>query len=809
MEAVRKTNFPLFSKAERTGVFSGEKGYLISAPTATGKSRIGREIIRRNLVSKPATEVFLYLVPFKALAEETYLNFRSELPNNVRLNIKTGDYDTPFELKETDVLVATYESVDGIIQEGRDFYPTLVVADEFSIIADHQRGAKIESLISYLARRPGTKLYALSAVLSNPAKIAKWLGISVLKGNKDDRPVPLRVECILFREKEATVEKVVKEALQGGSVIIFCETKKNAVTLCSGLSDLVSSSMSKKDSSACKEFSIRLKSLFPYLVDLPELVESGIAFHHANLEVDLRNEISKGFLDGKIKVLVATTTLSAGVNLPARVVIVRDVTRHEGFRRLLPVSEMINMLGRAGRPNLNEEGIGYFLVDREKATDERYKNFINRVKEDQVEEVESQIPRSPTNRFQFILSAAARMGGISRDDLLEVYNESLWGLENPLKPPIPAEREFTKQVENFLQPQDKVRIRTETAAVTGDTLTAKGGTGDYDISISPTMSTCTCKSFTVGGKRPCKHIKQLQFQAVKGEIGKKIPEASPIATDSLKEATLQHPMYLLATGIRTLLEYGFLEERDGKLFVTQDGKQAQVNYLLSIGHVRVLRDRIKNGVKAEDETDVIRWAVEDFKEPKPNDDEGNGKGGRLDSMLESALWEHIEGKKYKEILTLGQNGIQKFLNAKDLLDQIFNVYHAFCSNDDPSLASLVRTAKRRVHYGSTREALPLLVLELDEIDAHEKAVTLIENGIFDAKGLSRSSASELSQMLTITLQEAKRLVERAVSICNLVEGFSTQRGSLNTLASRTGIKIDALLDFLIPEKVASKISSKL
>lgn len=112
-----------------------------------------------------------------------------------------------------------------------------------------------------------------------------------------------------------------------------------------------------------KELVLQLKNDFPYLIDFPELLVNGLAFHHADLEVDLRKRISEAFKQRKIKVVSATTTLSAGVNLPARFVIVRDVTRYEAGRKLLPVSEMANMLGRAGRPGEGDKlGTGYFLT---------------------------------------------------------------------------------------------------------------------------------------------------------------------------------------------------------------------------------------------------------------------------------------------------------------------------------------------------------------------------------------------------------------------------------------------------------------
>jgi replicative superfamily II helicase len=801
--------FGLVDKVKRNGVFEGETGFLISAPTATGKSQIGIRIIKANLANKPASETFIYLVPFKALAEEMFAKIEKDIPKTVNINIKTGDYDRPFDVKETDVLVATYESMDGIIQEGRDFYPTIVIADEFSIVADSHRGAKIEALISYLARLPATKLFALSAVLREPERIARWLGVSLVEGDEKDRPVPLRVESVFYKKgrKQNTVEKLVKRGLKKGSVLIFCSTKRSAERLCWRLRDLVSSTLNAQEARKAKDMANALKKSFPYLVDIPELVGSGVAYHHAGLELELRNEVAKAFSERRVRVLTATTTLSAGVNLPARTVIVRDITRFERGLHLIPVAEIVNMLGRAGRPNLDTIGEGCFLVPAEKKSQPRYKKFTKSVKRRAVERVESQIPRNLTNTLQFILSTAARYKGIKRDDLIKAYNDSLWGFEKPLNPPMLSGEDLLKRIDQVLEPQHNVRIRTETASVSGNVLRAKGGSRDYEISISPTGSRCSCLAYQFSGYRSCKHVKQLQFEAIKGQIRKRIPEAASIAIASLKETDLQQdPMYLLAKGIEVLLGYQFLEKREEKLFITQDGRQALLSYLLSMPHVRILRDRMRKAKKAKDEIGVIKWAIEDFHEPTANRDNEDKQASGLSKRMQDALWEHIEGREYREISVLEQMYIQRFLNAKDQLDQIFNVYIAFCPKENQRLASQIRVARNRVHYGCKKEALPLMVLRIEAIGESSKAMKLIRNGIRDVRSLAKISELKLTNIIEISQDEAKRTVDKAKSICTLLDKFieesSSDLGELRTLAARTGIKIDDLLDYFLPESIS-------
>lgn len=805
------SDFPLFDRAEKLGVLKAEKGWLISAPTATGKSYIGIEVLKRNLPSKPAMEVYLYLVPFKALAEEMHSKLKQELPPETRINIKTGDYDRPFEPRETDVLVATYESIDGMIQAGIDFFPSIIIADEFSIISDGNRGARIESLISYLAKfKGGARLYALSAVLCDPERIAKWLDANVLQGDEGDRRIKLETKCILFPEgrKSDTLRKLVKNGLSQGNFLIFCERKKDAEKLCHELEDLVATSMKPQETQDVKELVAQLKYDFPYLVDFPELLLNGVAFHHADLEVDLRNRIAEAFRQRKIKVVAATTTLSAGVNLPARFVIVRDVTRYESGRKLLPVSEMVNMLGRSGRPGYDKLGTGYFLVQKEKTSEPAHKEFITKVKKCKVEELDSQIPKSMTNILHFILATAARFKGITRDDLILVYNTTLWGFENPLELPFLSGGNLTSRIEKILKyPEENVRIDEKSVQVVGGVLHARGGTGSYEIRLSEEKSTCECPAYQYRYRKPCKHIRQLQYDAILGSIGKKNQEARAIAIASFKSTGLKEdPMYMLSAGVDLLLNWRFLAENERRLVITRDGRQALVNYLLEMDHVQLLRDRITKGERAKDEQDVIRWAIDDYRIPKRTMyeiQEKETEKSDLPEELAEAVWKHIENGSYKQILP--QKYIQRFLDAKDRLDQIFNAFLAFCSNEHKSLAWLIRTARRRVHYGCVTELLPLLVLDIEAIDEVARAQTLFKNGVKSVNDLARTDPNSLSELLEISQDEAKKTVQTAGNIVKLVSEFTGERAQLVTLAARTGVKIEDLLDYLLPKEMADKL----
>ena len=96
---------------------------------------------------------------------------------------------------------------------------------------------------------------------------------------------------------------------------------------------------------------------------LVQCILGGTAFHHAGLTHNQRKVVEKAFKEGILTCLSATPTLAAGVNLPARRVLVRDIKRwDDGMSRPLPVMEVRQMLGRAGRPKYDDFGEALSLI---------------------------------------------------------------------------------------------------------------------------------------------------------------------------------------------------------------------------------------------------------------------------------------------------------------------------------------------------------------------------------------------------------------------------------------------------------------
>ena len=598
-------------------------------------------------------------------------------------------------------------------------------------------------------------------------------------------------------KKKAAVEKIVKRDLQFGSnIIVFCGTRGSAENLADELAETVNKSIGKEERKIAQQIGVRLKAEFPYLIGLQDLISNGVAYHHAGLEVDLRKYISDAFRERRIRVLCATPTLSAGVNLPAGSVIVMDLTHG---RERATVAELVNMLGRAGRPGLDNSGVGYFLCKEELSNNPNVQKFISRVKNSQVEKLESQIGKSMTNALYFVLSTAARFKGIARDDLITVYNTTLWGYENPLQPPLLPARDAVKQIEGSISPPtSSVKIDKQSISVHNGCLTARGGGGNYKISLGERECTCTCPDFTMRHNHSCKHIKQLRYDAVFGEIGKKKPEARAIAIQSIQaDGLVSNPMYMLTTSVDLLLSWNFLVERDLKLVATQDGLQALSNFLLDMSHVRLLRDRIAKCSEAQNEEEVIGWAIEDYRNRGSQEESGKSD---LSSELSQAVFHHIDNGPYKEILP--QKQIQKFLDVKDRMEQIFRSYLAFCPKNKKQLRAYIKTAKRRVHFGCRNDLLPLMILNLPEINEAAKAKLLCRNRINDLFTLAKTNPQTIVQILGIAQEDAKTTIETAQSVVQLIQAFQPTQdmAALNMLGIRTEIQVDDLVDYYLPNR---------
>lgn len=364
------------------------RNVVLAMPTASGKSLVAYLAILQAVLRGGKA---LYIVPLKALASEKYEDLLKFESLGIRVAVATGDYDTiDPKLARFDVVIATSEKADSLLRHRVKWLDRLsvVVADEVHLINDPERGPTLEvTLAKFRTYNPTAQIVALSATIRNSAELAEWLGAELVES--DWRPVPLKEGVfseggVFFTDNTRRdipdagnpVRSLVKGALEtGGQVLVFVNTRKAAESLASDLGQLL-----KGVGGASKELTDISKRLVGDQEEPTSLgnklgrsLKNGCAFHHAGLTNAQRRTVEINFKKGVLKCIVATPTLAAGINLPARTVVVRDVRRYDsnmGYT-VIPVFEIKQMCGRAGRPRFDSYGEAILV-----ARDEEEKDFL-------------------------------------------------------------------------------------------------------------------------------------------------------------------------------------------------------------------------------------------------------------------------------------------------------------------------------------------------------------------------------------------------------------------------------------------------
>jgi|Deesub1362B_J571_1020462.scaffolds.fasta_scaffold00004_258 helicase len=372
--------YPPQEDAIRKGVLDG-KNLVVATPTASGKTFIALLSSIKKFVEEKGK--IIYLVPLKALANEKYKEFKSlekVMFNNrkIKVIISTSDYDDPGEkLKRADIIIATYEKMDSLLRHSPSWMNniSLIIIDEIHYIHSIDRGPTLELLITRLIDDlPDAQFLALSATIENTTDFEDWLNTKVIMSQW--RPVPLKEGVfidysIIFMDGSVydvanlygnpSVDLALDTIKEDGQALIFVQRRRDAVSASKKIADAIRYlEIEKIEIEKCRKIAEKILNATETTElsrTLSQVVSYGVAFHHAGLAYEHRAIIEENFRKGIIKVITATPTLAAGVNLPARRVIISSLYRYElGFREPISVFEYKQMAGRAGRPLYDEYG---------------------------------------------------------------------------------------------------------------------------------------------------------------------------------------------------------------------------------------------------------------------------------------------------------------------------------------------------------------------------------------------------------------------------------------------------------------------
>lgn len=411
---------------------------VLACPTSSGKSLVAYGAL---VTAALAGRKGIYIVPLRALASEKYQELKAFESLGIKTALTMGERDiSSKDLEGVDILVATSEKTDSLLRHRSPWMETVgvVVADEVHLMRDPQRGPTLEVTLTRLQRRHrGLQVVALSATVQNSVALAKWLGAEHIRS--DFRPVPLRQG--VYREGEITftdgghrqiaeygevLESLVCDILkEGGQALVFVNSRKSSVTLATRLGKSVGPLLSPSERDdlvgLSKELGGDHEEETEGLRQLSSIVPRGVAFHNASLTNEERGRVEGAFRMGRLKCLVATTTLAMGLNLPARRVIVRDTTRYDdsmGISVKVPALEVHQMLGRAGRPRYDPYGEALLLAKSEDEEEDHFARYLTSPPED----VESQLGNASVLRTHLLALVAS--GEVTTERELQGFLES-------------------------------------------------------------------------------------------------------------------------------------------------------------------------------------------------------------------------------------------------------------------------------------------------------------------------------------------------------------------------------------------------
>lgn len=438
--------YPPQEKTVKAGLLEG-KSILVSAPTASGKTLIAILAIIKHLSEKRGKIV--YLSPLKALASEKFNEFKKlgsvDLGKNMKIQISTGDFDVSDKnLGQNDILVLTNEKMDSIIRQGAEWIDeiSLVIADEVHLLGDDDRGPTLEIVLTklkLLSQRP--QILALSATVTNANEIADWLECTLV--HSEWRPVPLSEgvydQGVVTMQDNKKFE--IKTSIRGppvdlgldslnngGQAILFAETRTRSVSLATKASEAVAKTLNNEEKEILEKISQKIlddNEHTELVKTLANLIKNGVAFHHAGLNPNCRDIIESEFRNKRIKILASTPTLAAGVNLPARRVVIANVSRYDakyGANKPISILEYKQLCGRAGRPQYDKYGEAIIVGNSN--SDEIFDYYINGIPEP----ISSKLTGDKALRIH-LLSFVSTNPGIKGDDIIEFFSKTLSGFQ--------------------------------------------------------------------------------------------------------------------------------------------------------------------------------------------------------------------------------------------------------------------------------------------------------------------------------------------------------------------------------------------
>jgi superfamily II RNA helicase len=460
----------IYDRFQQEAIDYINQGYsvIVAAPTGAGKTAIAEYVIQDSLQKKQA---LIYTAPLKALSNQKFRDFQGQFGDDI--GILTGDVSLN---PEAPVLIMTTEIFrNKILDEPESLKKySWIIFDEVHYIDNEERGTVWEESLIFLPQH--MKLLALSATIPNIKHFSEWMEYIHKKPIKivleEKRPVPLH---FFFQCQSEIINKIDSlkklsygrpnklHALinyirqkDGFPCIYFVFGRRRAEDLAfelysyNFLNNKERQEITALYESLCQRFDLKQERSAQ---GLRQLIQRGIAYHHAGMLPTLKEAIERLFTSRLLKVIFTTETFALGINMPARSVIFDELRKYYGrYVRNLKTRDFYQMAGRAGRRGIDPEGFVYCRVNLNRIKTEEIRNIIY----GRPEEVKSQLNSS----YATILNLYEKY----KEDLFKIYPLSLHCFQS----------RKNEQKEALRLIEAKLKLLKDAGFIQGGALTQKG-----------------------------------------------------------------------------------------------------------------------------------------------------------------------------------------------------------------------------------------------------------------------------------------------------------------------------------------------
>lgn len=436
IEEIMKKAYPFieeYNPAQQAVIDSGylenDDNYIISIPTASGKTVLGVLAMLKVLLQGGKV---VYAVPLISLQNEKYKEFKVF----EEFGYKVGKHP-----RSSDISVMVFESFDALTRFSLNVLHELdlLIIDEFHMIGEYSRGPTIECAITRIKENnKSIRIIALSATLQNMDEMAHWLEAEVV--THDYRPVPLHKEVLCAEEfgtkdKNNIVYKLLNDSLEDSSqMLTFVSTRRFTESLASNMASKIERYIPDSQREIFNDIAEEIlevpqkRNSQPTEVcrRLADCIRCGVAFHHAGLFDRQKEIIEDEFVNGNLLMITATPSLMYGVNLPSKRVVIRDYNRWtDQGQTPIPVFDYEQMSGRAGRPGFDTEGYSYLLA---KTYDEAF-DLDEHYVHGEIEVTNSKLIDNEDAVLKQIITQISSGFAKDLDDLIDFFNKTFYGFQ--------------------------------------------------------------------------------------------------------------------------------------------------------------------------------------------------------------------------------------------------------------------------------------------------------------------------------------------------------------------------------------------